>query len=127
MGTLFMSPMWAELQFFPNLNAADKFEFEFEYFAPGEAMASHHHGVAGMSFDHIHSPDDIQFLTDMARCICYSTIMHRGGEAEKEIKMRFTHMYDETYLKQLVNVQILSSQKIFIAYEVRFQQYLLCA
>ena len=26
--TYFVSPMWAEVKFFPNLNAADKFEFE---------------------------------------------------------------------------------------------------
>merc|ERR1719414_1195270 len=123
--TYFVSPMWAEVKFFPNLNAADKYEFEMKYYAPGEEpksvvagsqtswsvsnyFRSAPHDITGFSFDAVEPEGTIS--TETARHAIFTVRMINSETSEKEIKMRFTHMFDqETYLKQQFNLQILSS------------------
>merc|ERR1711988_612842 len=111
--------MWAEFKFIPTLGAADKFEFEIKYFGRGQepkaavaadAFRSSPHDVTGLSFDGIEAAEGV--ILETARHIIFSARMLHGPneDIEKEIKMRVTHLYDETtYLKHQINVQVLSS------------------
>merc|ERR1712012_479933 len=123
--TYFVSPMWAQLNFFPHHESADKYEFELKYYAPGEEpksvvagqqtswsvsnfFRSAPHDITGFHFDAVEPADEIAVET--ARHLIFTVRMINGETSEKEMKLRFTHMYDvESYLKQQFNLQVLSS------------------
>ena len=99
--------------------------FQMKYYAPGEEpksvvagsqtswsvsnyFRSAPHDITGFSFDAVEPEGTIS--TETARHAIFTVRMINAETSEKEIKMRFTHMFDqETYLKQQFNLQILSS------------------